>query len=177
MDLINLGLGIKFRHNTPPSKAFCTTHLNEHHLIQFQYAIRNGYASRWYIDNLPVFGRVGKIMIHDKEVKETELNYLHDKGQLTYYLFTQFDLSFSYNQNQIIHINLTHSNPVELPKLNSGDGLPITFSYSTQFNPTKITFDNRFDRFLDTEFFEHKVGVSISSICGLSSTVTNPMQL
>ena len=56
---------------------------------------------------------------------------------------------------QIIHINLTSSHPV---KIDPEQHVIARFSYSVRWTPTDHPFETRFERYLDHEFFEHKVG-------------------
>ncbi|KAI9217296.1 hypothetical protein BC828DRAFT_391526 [Blastocladiella britannica] len=72
-------------------------------------------------------------------------------------VYTHWAFSFSTNQNQIIHVNLTMGNPVVIPE-GAGAALgPTAFTYSATFTPTTIPFHARFDRYLDSAFFEHTV--------------------
>lgn len=51
------------------------------------------------------------------------------------------------------------SNPVALVDDNLVDGMfKLRFTYSAAWTPTTAPFDARFERYLDSEFFEHKVG-------------------
>lgn len=96
------------------------------------------------------------------------------------YVYTHKGFVFEYNGNQvimnisfmlslqltimyiqqIISISLKHGNPVELKHGLSS----LTFTYSVTWNPTDVLFENRFERLLEADFFEHKVS---SSICDL----------
>lgn len=54
---------------------------------------------------------------------------------------------------QIIHVNLTSTNPVPLVA-----GSQIVFTFAVNWLPTLTPFESRFERYLDYNFFEHKVG-------------------
>ena len=53
---------------------------------------------------------------------------------------------------QIIHVNLTSADlkPIEA----TGN---VEFTYSVHWSPTDIHFSQRFERYLDQNFFEHQV--------------------
>ena len=51
-----------------------------------------------------------------------------------------------------MHVNLTSSEPVEVRP-----GASLAFSYAVFWEPTATAFDDRFERYLDFSFFEHKV--------------------
>lgn len=50
---------------------------------------------------------------------------------------------------------MEYGNPVELPT--NKQSMDIEFTYSVEWTPTDITFEDRFQRLLETDFFEHKV--------------------
>jgi hypothetical protein len=53
---------------------------------------------------------------------------------------------------QIIHVNLTSGEPVLLK-----EGQQVTFTFAVNWLPTTTPFGQRFERYLDYNFFEHKV--------------------
>ena len=68
---------------------------------------------------------------------------------------------------QIIHINLTSSHPI---KIDPENHVIARFSYSVRWTPTDHPFKTRFERYLDHEFFEHKVGGSLQKQCWKTQT-------
>jgi hypothetical protein len=54
--------------------------------------------------------------------------------------------------HQIIHVNLTSGEPVLLK-----EGQQVTFTFAVNWLPTTTPFGKRFERYLDYNFFEHKV--------------------
>jgi transmembrane 9 superfamily protein 3 len=58
----------------------------------------------------------------------------------------------SYNGNQIIEANLTSENPVPIEA-----GQLLQFTYSVHWKETKKPFVDRFNRYLEYDFFEHKI--------------------
>ena len=70
-------------------------------------------------------------------------------------LFTHQNFEFEYNGNQIISAKVTPENLVLLT--NSQAGVHIDFTYSVQWKATTKEFKTRFERYLDSDFFENKV--------------------
>ncbi len=73
-------------------------------------------------------------------------------GRMEKHIFTHRSISISYNQNQIIEVNLTSENPVPI-ELNQ----KLQFTYSVHWKSTDKLFQNRFNRYLEYDFFEHKI--------------------
>lgn len=66
---------------------------------------------------------------------------------------------------QIIHVNLTSAEPVLLK-----EGQEVTFTFAVNWLPSTTPFSQRFERYLDYNFFEHKVlgGLTLLGVlCGL----------
>jgi transmembrane 9 superfamily protein 3 len=158
MELVDSGYDINFRRasilhlpessNRPDllenirNRTLCTTDaLEPKQLELFRYAIFNNYQFQMFVDDLPVWGYVGKV---DSKGRDALL-YTHN----------HFNISF--NGKQIVEVNLVTTDPVVLP-LNDNSAKKIKFSYSVEWTPTEAKFEDRFERYLDSEFFEHKVG-------------------
>ncbi|KAK0412257.1 hypothetical protein QR680_006116 [Steinernema hermaphroditum] len=131
------GLDIKFRKNTPKT-TFCTKRLTADDLNAFTYAVKNQYWYQMYIDELPLWGMVGEI---DTSVSPSVIKlYTHKK----------FDIG--YNNDQIVDVNMSTTELVTLSK-----GADITFSYEVNYKPSSINFQDRFDKYLDPQFFQHRI--------------------
>ncbi|CAG8647962.1 4334_t:CDS:10, partial [Cetraspora pellucida] len=105
----------------------------------FRYAVSNNYWYQLFLDELPVWGFVGEL----------------DANTGDAFLYTHRDFVISYNNDKIIQVRLESGNPVKL--FWETRDIPIRFSYSVTWEPTEDSFDSRFDKLLDTEFFEHKI--------------------
>ena len=53
---------------------------------------------------------------------------------------------------QIVDVNLTSENKVTLRL-----GMILEFSYEVNWKPSTISFNRRFDKYLDPSFFQHRV--------------------
>jgi len=65
---------------------------------------------------------------------------------------------------QVIHVNVTNDNPVQI-----ATGAELQFTYDVHFHPTSTPFEQRFNRYLDTSFFEHKVSSCTNWPAGLQN--------
>jgi transmembrane 9 superfamily member 3 len=116
------------------------------------------------VDDLPIWGLVGDV------VDGTDENRVH-------YVYThqQFDIAFNGDRVcctpttqswvngaltnthtrrivQIIEVNLTADNAVPIRP-----NARLSFTYGVNWIETTVGFDERFDKYLDNDFFEHEV--------------------
>lgn len=111
------------------------TELDEEKVKAFSYAVKNNYWYQMYIDDLPIWGRVGE-RGEDKK----------------YYIFTHKKFEIGYNGNRIVDVKLTTEKKQPLVP-----GNKIKFSYEVNFYPNKLEFKDRFNKYLDPNFFQHRV--------------------
>jgi transmembrane 9 superfamily member 3 len=71
---------------------------------------------------------------------------------LSQHIFTHRSLSLTYNNNQIIEVNLTSENPIPLQA-----NAKLSFTYSVHWKQTSKPFSQRFNRYLEYDFFEHQI--------------------
>ncbi|EOX98100.1 hypothetical protein QUC31_015353 [Theobroma cacao] len=91
-------------------------------------------------DDLPLWGFIGELH-PDKN---------SDNGKQV--LNTHKNIVIKYNNDQIIHVNLTQDGPKPLEA-----GRMLDMTYSIKWIPTNVTFARRFDVYLDYPFFEHQI--------------------
>ena len=115
---------------------YCTITLNKKILQAFEFAIKNYYFYEMYIDDLPMMGSVG----------------FYDESDKSSYLFTHKKFEIGFNNNQIVDVNMTSEGKVKL-ELNK----EISFSYEVIWKPSTIAFVDRFDKYLDPNFFQHRI--------------------
>ncbi|KAI8641398.1 hypothetical protein BD408DRAFT_346224 [Parasitella parasitica] len=145
MDLVNSGIPITYL-KTEANQLYCKETLDAKDIDVLRYAVDNQYWYTMFIDDLPVSGTVGRDESADEPM---------DPHFKPLYVYTHKSFTIDYNKNRIITVKLQHANPVEL-KYNQ-KSLELSFTYSVDWNPTEIAFDDRFDSLLETDFFEHKV--------------------
>ncbi|XP_055351316.1 transmembrane 9 superfamily member 3-like [Paramacrobiotus metropolitanus] len=136
IDLENSGLDIKFK-TTQTKLEFCKIdNLDKDMLNSFMYAIKNNYWFQAYLDDLPLWGTVGEF----------------DEASNSYYLYTHRKIDIGYNGNRIVDVNLTNEGKVKL-EMNG----KIPFSYEVTWKPSSVKFHDRFDKYLDPSFFQHRI--------------------
>ncbi|CEF59928.1 Nonaspanin (TM9SF) family-containing protein [Strongyloides ratti] len=132
------GLDMKFRRNLPKT-IFCEKKLSENDFLTFLYAVEHNYWYQMYLDDLPMWNPVGELVIDSI-------------GSKDHYLYTHKKFEIGFNGNRIVDVNVTQSGKVLLkPHMN------IQFSYEVYWLNSDITFDKRFEKYLDPGFFQHRI--------------------
>ncbi|KAI8091041.1 uncharacterized protein B0P05DRAFT_485514 [Gilbertella persicaria] len=148
MDLVNSGIPLQYKKDEA-NKLYCTKVLDAKDIDVLRYAVDNQYWYTMFVDDLPVSGIVGR------DANEGETERTTDPHFKALHVYTHKSFSIQYNNDKIISVSLQHASPVEL-KYNQ-QSLELSFTYSIDWNPTDIAFEDRFDSLLETDFFEHKV--------------------
>jgi len=128
------GLQMEFKADIAKSE-YCKVALNDENLKAFLYAVKNHYWYQMYLDDLPIWGIVGEI----------------DEGK-DYYIWTHKKFEIGYNGGQIIDVNLTSEGRTKLQL-----GESIAFSYEVIWKKSNTKFEDRFDKYLDPNFFQHRI--------------------
>eukprot|EP00918_Siedleckia_nematoides_P020114 GHVU01042882.1.p1 GENE.GHVU01042882.1~~GHVU01042882.1.p1 ORF type:complete len:583 (+),score=64.16 GHVU01042882.1:110-1858(+) len=129
------GLDIDFKADVAKTQ-YCDVTLKEDSYQAFVYAVKNHYWYQMYIDDLPIWGIVGEI----------------DEGGDGYYIWTHKKLDIGYNDLQIVDVNLTSEAKVKL-----APGIKIPFTYEVKWHKSNIKYTDRFDKYLDPNFFQHRI--------------------
>ncbi|XP_042036710.1 transmembrane 9 superfamily member 1-like [Salvia splendens] len=137
-ELIDSQIEIKFKRDVEKT-TICEIELEATKVKQFKDAIDNSYWFEFFMDDLPLWGFVGEALP----------DRTHDNRHV---LLTHKNLVINYNENQIIHVNLTQENAQPLE-----EGRVLEMTYSVKWVPTNISFARRFDVYLDYPFFEHQI--------------------
>ncbi|CAH8540259.1 unnamed protein product [Schistosoma turkestanicum] len=128
------GVDIRFKINKPKS-TMCEIEVNQEVYSALSKAIEQQYWYQMYLDDLPIWGVVGE---------------LNKDGYPS--IWTHKELEIGYNENQIVFVNLANGDLTPL-KPNT----KIAFSYKVRWVQSAIEFSDRFDKYLDYEFFGHKI--------------------
>lgn len=116
--------------------------LNEEKVKAFTYAVKNNYWYQMYIDDLPIWGRVGE---------------RGERGDdKHFYIFTHKKFEIGYNGNRIVDVKLTTENRQALEP-----GAKLKFTYEVTFYSSNVDFKDRFNKYLDPTFFQHRVNIQI----------------
>lgn len=117
--------------------------LDDEKVNAFAYAIKHIYWYQMYIDDLPIWGKVGE----------------HGDNN-DYHIYTHKKLEIAYNNDRIVDIKLTTDNKQPLVS-----GHKLKFTYEVNFYPSAVNFRDRFNKYLDPTFFQHRVNLSSHSVC------------
>lgn len=129
------GLAIEFKANIDTVK-YCEVKLTKEKLQAFEFAVRNYYFYQAYIDELPIMGSVGEL----------------DESDNSAYLWTHRKFDMGFNGKQIVDVNMTSEKKVKLEL-----GAIINFTYEVNWKPSPMQFADRFDKYLDPNFFQHRI--------------------
>lgn len=75
-----------------------------------------------------------------------------DEANDAYYIWTHKKFDLGYNANQIVDVNLTSESRQKLEL-----GAKIKFTYEVNWKKSGVKFEDRFDKYLDPNFFQHRV--------------------
>jgi len=169
-NLVHSGIPIKFK-QAQTKQTDCHMKLDKAKASELVESIKQRYWYQVFIDDLPVWGMVGEYLplsadtaghhhanLAHVEEEHFEYDALTGKHVETYpHVFTHKAFSLAYNGDRVIEINLTSEDPV-LIKEGQDTVQDIEMFYSVQWvENTKIEFRDRFDRYLDFQFFEHQI--------------------
>jgi len=146
-DLTDSGILMHFKVPQPLTKLCELTISSEDEAVLVD-AVKNHYWYQMYVDELPVWGMVGEYMLAEYDANDKAHSHPKEQG----FIYTHKDYSISYNGNQIIQVNLTSENPMPI---NVGEKHAITFSVT--WVKTEKSFDTRYHRYYDFDFFEHQI--------------------
>lgn len=150
-ELVHSAMHMKFGVNTPKTP-ICNQVLTEDNAQTFRYAVSQHYWYQMYLDDLPVWGMVGIVVGTDEELQAMEAAHEHEHQVRDAFIYTSKKFTIAYNGQQIIQVNLTSDDPIEVKP-----GASVEFSYSVTWVKTDQPFDQRFNRYLDYSFFEHQI--------------------
>lgn len=108
--------------------------LDEEKYKTFVYAVKNHYWYQMYIDDLPIWGVVG------------------DVSESNYFIWTHKKFEIGYNGKQIVDVNITSEDKVLLTSTKK-----LEFTYEVIWRKSDVKFEDRFDKYLDPTFFQHRV--------------------
>ncbi|KAI8059892.1 hypothetical protein BC940DRAFT_247236 [Gongronella butleri] len=168
MDLINSGIPVKFLEDVE-HKPYCQRILRHDDIEMFRYAVGSQYWYDMFIDDLPVGGFIGMV------------ENANDAKNAQYHLFTHKSFIFEYNHDRIIGVTLEDAkqSPATIRLDHKQPTTAVTFTYSVTWRATSDSFDDRFTRLLESDFFEHQVHwlsicssfVMVLFLLGLVSTI------
>uniref|UniRef100_A0AC35FB03 Transmembrane 9 superfamily member n=1 Tax=Panagrolaimus sp. PS1159 TaxID=55785 RepID=A0AC35FB03_9BILA len=136
VELEHSGIDIRFKVNTPKEE-ICRRIMSNDDYEAMSFAIQHDYSYQMYLDDLPLYALVGEV---DPADHNGVLLYTHKKFEV------------GYNGEQIVDVNITVDNKVTLKP-----NMEVVFTYEVVWKPSGIQFENRFDKYLDPTFFQHRI--------------------
>eukprot|EP00760_Papus_ankaliazontas_P011533 PhM_4_TR14837/c0_g1_i1/m.12118/K17087/TM9SF3; transmembrane 9 superfamily member 3 len=133
-ELYRMNISMTFGVATPKT-SLCRLQLSAEDAAKLARMVSEQYWYQLYVDELPMWASLGK-MIQGKP-----------------YIYTRQHFSLARNGARLVLANLTAEEEVPVPV----GGGSIDFSYSVDWTTSGIEFDNRFRRYLDDSFFEHRI--------------------
>eukprot|EP01004_Peranema_trichophorum_P002590 NODE_1637_length_1869_cov_47.603093_g1385_i0.p1 GENE.NODE_1637_length_1869_cov_47.603093_g1385_i0~~NODE_1637_length_1869_cov_47.603093_g1385_i0.p1 ORF type:complete len:595 (+),score=56.73 NODE_1637_length_1869_cov_47.603093_g1385_i0:33-1787(+) len=124
---------------TEEKKVICQQIITPNEAKLLHNAIIQQYWYQYYVDDLPMWANLGKVV---------QIN-----GERTSYIYLHQHFTIGYNKDQIVLANLTVDNEVPIPL----EGGQLDFTYSVTWSSSIIPYEHRFWRYLDNQFFEHKI--------------------
>lgn len=143
IELVDSGFAFRYR-QVETNVTVCPNYsLSDSQLRKFHYAIKNNYLYQMYIDDLPIRGWVG---LYNATTKQA-------------YLFTHRVFTIEVNKDRIVAVDLKSEDPIEVVSGQDGGtkNVPVEFKYSVQWVESDAKYEDRFDRYLDSDFFERKI--------------------
>lgn len=74
-------------------------------------------------------------------------------GESQYYIWTHKKFDIGYRGNQIVDVNLT----IDENKAKLIPNTKVQFTYEVNWKKSDVKFEDRFDKYLDPNFFQHRV--------------------
>ncbi|KAG0692600.1 Transmembrane 9 superfamily member 3 [Chionoecetes opilio] len=75
-----------------------------------------------------------------------------DESSDSYYIWTHKRFDLGYNSEQIVDVNLTSEARQKLEL-----GAKVKFTYEVNWKKSTVRFEDRFDKYLDPNFFQHRI--------------------
>jgi hypothetical protein len=147
---INSMYNIRFRVDVDNGE-LCKKELAVADVQEFERAIEEDYYFQMSIDELPVWGFVGK-----KEIETDASGIVSSR----LYLYTHLSFTIAYNQDRVIEVNVV----AQRTELKPGKPNTFDFTYSVKWVPTTVPFESRMDRYTNSAFFTRDVEIHWLSI-------------
>jgi len=155
--LVNTPYDMKFREDRD-NQVLCKKKLSQKDVQAFRDAVKGDYYFQMYLDDLPVWGFIGKVEKRESSKDER------------YFLFTHFHYDLSYNKNNVIEVDVS-SDPLRTVDITSASEMEVEFSYSVKWRETKVTFEHRMDRYARYSFLKEHLEIHWFSIINSCVTV------
>lgn len=151
---------IEFRRDKENAN-LCTQYLERKEVEKFRKAVKNDYYFQMSLDDLPIWGFIGKV---EKIMRPGE------EAENKYFLFTHVHFEISYNEDRIIEINLS-TDPLKTIDISADETMSVRFSYSVAWKETTIAFKDRMEKYSRYSFLPEHMEIHWFSIINSCVTV------
>ncbi|KAF4670832.1 Transmembrane 9 super member 3 [Perkinsus chesapeaki] len=142
----NQFLEIKFGRNVLETPT-CNMVLTREKAAALSRAISDNYRYEMYIDDLPIWAFLGQPGSGAEALIEGS-----GGSHRPEVIYTHRDFHLKKNDGQVISVDMIPGNPMPVV-----EGTLLQFTYSVEWENTDKPYASRFDKYLETNFFEHKV--------------------
>mmetsp|Transcript_4911 Transcript_4911/g.12364 ORF Transcript_4911/g.12364 Transcript_4911/m.12364 type:complete len:605 (+) Transcript_4911:199-2013(+) len=139
---------IKFLEDAPKT-SYCDQVLSQKDIARMVGAIEQNYWFEFYVDDLPIWGFVGKV----SGGEGGDAGEGGSGGDVSMYTHQKFVIA--HNADRIVSVQLTMMDPVALDASQAEQ--KMTFTYEVSFEESENSFHRRYEQYLDFNFFQHKI--------------------
>ena len=122
-----------------PKTSYCEQKLTKSDVQKMRYAIKQNYWFEFFMDDLPIWGFIGKV---------------GDNGDIS--MFTHQKFVVGQNGDRVVHVHLTMTDPLVLSYQADSENT-VQFTYEVSYEDSTKSFHRRFEQYLDFNFFQHKI--------------------
>ena len=115
----------------------CQKNLTKEEVSQFRSAIKRDFIFQMYYDDLPIWAFLGRV---DLPILDNKANM----DSYRYLLYKHIDFDIFFNKDSVVKIN-ARTDPILMVDLTEDKELYIEFSYSSRWEDSNITFENRME--------------------------------
>ena len=156
--LVNAPYKLEFRIDKD-SQVACRKNLTREEVIQFRTAIKRDYYFQMYYDDLPIWGFLGRI---------DRLGTAVPNDRFFLFMHVHFDIFF--NKDRVIEVS-SHVDYTHVVDLTEDRELLVEFIYNVNWKETKIPFEKRMEKYLQSSFLPHHLDIHWSAIMNSCITV------
>lgn len=135
-------------------ESLCKKTLSKEDVRVFRQAVKEHYYFQMYYDDLPIWGFVGKVDLH-------EMKYL---------LYTHLLFDVLYNDDRVIEIKVAADKSSSVDLTEDKD-IQVEFQYSVKWKETKKPFEKRMDKYAQYSFLPQHLEIHWFSIINSCVTV------
>lgn len=140
--------------------ALCNKRVTKGDVAKFKRAISRAYVYEMVVDDLPVYGYVGRTA----EVEEVDPSTQIARNVTRYYLYTHVTFHMKYSpQDEVISADAA-PDALGVKDITVERDYDLEFSYGVDWKETDIPYAKRMDKYIHYPFFQHDLRIQWFSI-------------